>query len=1464
MGKAKSFSLRALLCAAVFIFLAVDLVYAADTYLYWGSNWKTPLKRKTATNGEIYEYYNEIRVPGSKGGGYGRSILEYNPNTTIPGESFIGYKKWDWDTLAASNQVKLEIYEGAYSPASSDVWSDIQPSERRTEYIYDYNTANERWWEVDTKVNLWVERLKTIYGSDGFNVLNRYWRDTAQRLLKELSTSTNIYSTFIYFNAPNPIQKWQYKYEYSYNESDEASVIGGATPGNLNIIYVFDTADTHDNKGDLIPNQGRLIREVHPVDSGLFHKALTYYTYNYHTSPGMEEARHYKRVYKYDAADEAGIIDGTITGTFDTEYELVAENYMVGRKGPLVGDRPTGEMITYRIDGSGVSHNNTYIDHLTSDPDKKDILLVYNWDASWNIIDVKKYYPDGKIEICTPTTAQVNGSDPNPIWPMKEQILPDSGFKKGVNLPWLYGTTTSGDKWSNYGYALGTSAATGEHYGFSRNIASLYNQMDKYKGGYVRIFLFSDFRAGLKLNPDGSVWTDANGDFAFTDFVYEDMQALLDSAKALGIKLMPVLFDFHIANGGGPGDHPELINDAGKRGKLLKLFENFFATFGNDSSIYAWDIMNEPEYASGATTANLQAFVGGFTDMIHAQAPGSQVTVGSRNNTDVALWKGLGLDLYQFHYYDTMGADPLNTPVIDLGLDRPVLVGEVQATDVINKLDLLNNNGYAGGFFWQDGNYTISDPDYASIQRWFEGVDYIYYTSGKLETATYSPAKDSDLYYHYIDEAFDHNGNGTIEGDENNYGRVDFQIRATPDPDLLNATVYIYDYYGGTKLERIKWAYKIGDYSDPSHPVVSNRLMVFYTEYFASGNKKYVVIMNINYTDSPSYWEKTLEYWDVASDSTGKQRIHRQWLFDSDPAKVDDIYYEYDTQERLICLVRDDGTGKGIVYVGDTDTMAFAYEYDASGNLLVTYSYYNNSSNDLFSKDVVGEHYYEYAWDIPAAGKLTMTMYEDNTKAVLLGTYIYYYTDKNDFSTWTLADNIYYGTDDQLWHRIGNFINIGSESKPQIDDAYSGFDAPTGTLTGFTYHAGFEYHSSGKIKVKRIYDNMSASENIRYEKYTYFDASGDALNEKIFYFDKVTYPGLKEIGSADNKWHRSNSFTAKLADGMQHTQYDEIYNDAGLTILEYVATYTYFASGRIETKTRDRADAYDNIRYEYLDEDFDWDGNGTINEDEHYGRLSGIQQSGGKYIKILDYYVGTKNVKKEEEYTSIAQTNWTETRWYYESGKLSKKIASGGEAAKYFDAGQASDTDYKLETYWGPDGKIMRWASVADHDTVNNYKKQWYYDGSTYFEVYNYYASGRVRYKDIYMFQGGQWTWTVAGSYADAGGDVAHGDPWGTWAGWILDRSITGASQYYTMPDKPTRSDTNPLSLMLQNQAGLLNAADPAYYSSLDNQVALDGTLSVNETKSVQMQMAGNYTYSGELATSSISSNDLKPNHNKH
>jgi len=293
-------------------------------------------------------------------------------------------------------------------------------------------------------------------------------------------------------------------------DADDSAVLSGASQTERRVSYVYDhknnwDVDTQKNgwierEKVIYDTDGTKVLEKYLRDeNALLIKDIhtdinTYYVYEYYGIGGMEDVIHYKKKYVYDEAVENDILSGSV-GTFVDSLEYIDTDYTV-RWGA------DGTITTLHVVGDN-SYNNTYLD--PSDG----ILHTYNWNDSWELINVRKEYPNGTVEICIPDDPE------DKVWPLLEKRVPAGNFIKGVNLPWIH-----------YGYDLGIHKETGGYDGFSKNLKMLYEKMDKYKGDCVRLFLFADLRAGVEFDADGNP-------IKFTDRVYEDMNALLDCASAL-------------------------------------------------------------------------------------------------------------------------------------------------------------------------------------------------------------------------------------------------------------------------------------------------------------------------------------------------------------------------------------------------------------------------------------------------------------------------------------------------------------------------------------------------------------------------------------------------------------------------------------------------------------------------------------------------------------------------------------------------------------------------------------------------------------------------------------------------------------------------------------------------------------------------------------------------------------------
>lgn len=307
----------------------------------------------------------------------------------------------------------------------------------------------------------------------------------------------------------------------------------------------------------------------------------------------------------------------------------------------------------------------------------------------------------------TPTSTPTNTPTPTVTpRPTPSQFIAHSG----ANEPWIH-----------YGWDVGRNPWGGSHEGFSSNQSALqadFEFLAQHEVQMVRVFTFCDLRSGIVFDVQGTPT-------GFDSYALKDFEVLIDIAEQYNLKLIPVLFDYMLADGvwyedgNLVGEHPDLITDPVKRQALVDIFQGLVRRFADRSCLFAWEVMNEPEYATAVSPQDLRVFVQGFTQMIHAEASGARVTLGSKSQTSLQDWTSLGLDIYQFHWY---GEDL--SSVEQLGLDKPVLIGEAQASGVVEKMDTAEQNGYLGLLFWSlNADYPFRDvaEDYRQwvISHWY-------------------------------------------------------------------------------------------------------------------------------------------------------------------------------------------------------------------------------------------------------------------------------------------------------------------------------------------------------------------------------------------------------------------------------------------------------------------------------------------------------------------------------------------------------------------------------------------------------------------------------------------------------------------------------------------------------------------------------------------------------------------------
>ncbi|KJJ83305.1 conserved hypothetical protein, secreted, partial [Candidatus Omnitrophus magneticus] len=507
--------------------------------------------------------------------------------------------------------------------------------------------------------------------------------------------------------------------------------------------------------------------------------------------------------------------------------------------------------------------------------------------------------------------------------------------------------------WSNYGHDLGAGVqpdTAGQYLGYSVYPQKLYDKMKKWENNVVRIFLFCDLRAGITFSStltlaDGTV-VPYGSPVGFTSNVYEDMQTLLDTAKNLNIKLMPVLFDYRIADGINSyyeGEHPDLITDGAKRNGLVEIFRPFIKAFGNNDSIYAWDVMNEPEMACEereniVPLSDMKEFVRDFIEMIHTEAGLAKVTVGSFDKGDMMKnWVEEEVDairqpdIYQFHYYDTMAEwHPIDFERLDHNAanleelsslnGKPVIAGELDPTYVIEKMDTLADNGYNGALFWDDADnpeWRVDPNELNELKNWFYGKVIIYYADtgfieaesfpvpspGNPATLTVAPSNVENLcvYVHYKNEDF--NGVGI--------GRIDRVISAKM--DWFGAKAFEYEYFAGTNKIKYVKMYHTADYIGANeyefkNPVFTREFDIngtfvnqwkYCTYYSDTGLKKEEIL------SAPDEWGNVYKFYIDEIDnwnyprSHGRELIEKRNYADSLGARAYKYVYYGDTYNRV-------------------------------------------------------------------------------------------------------------------------------------------------------------------------------------------------------------------------------------------------------------------------------------------------------------------------------------------------------------------------------------------------------------------------------------------------------------------------------------------------------------------------------------------------------------------------------------
>ncbi len=280
-------------------------------------------------------------------------------------------------------------------------------------------------------------------------------------------------------------------------------------------------------------------------------------------------------------------------------------------------------------------------------------------------------------------------------------------FLEGANLPWLtYGGDFGASAWS----PSGGVAKTGKQEELRRHLQEL-----KERGALVvRWFLFCDGRCGIRFTP---AVTPTGPD----ERLYADIDAALAALATEGMTVIFVLLDFlwfdkaRQVSGVQVGGRSRVVTGAYKQ--LLfrrRVLRPLFERYGRSPTILAWDIVNEPEWATrgwgggiigpAISFPAMRRFIKRTVRLVHRYT-GHLATVGLGNATGLPLVRGCGLDFFQVHWYDRWQEQaPLEQPVMELNLDRPLLLGEFPTRSSSRSpeaiVSIAKESGYCGALAW--------------------------------------------------------------------------------------------------------------------------------------------------------------------------------------------------------------------------------------------------------------------------------------------------------------------------------------------------------------------------------------------------------------------------------------------------------------------------------------------------------------------------------------------------------------------------------------------------------------------------------------------------------------------------------------------------------------------------------------------------------------------------------------------
>lgn len=321
-------------------------------------------------------------------------------------------------------------------------------------------------------------------------------------------------------------------------------------------------------------------------------------------------------------------------------------------------------------------------------------------------------------------------------------------YLHGINYPWSTDGSTV-----YYGLDFGANV-WGSHLGVSTRrdaVARDFSEMAALGFTVARWFVFCDGRSGIEYDEAG---VPARLDPHF----FRDFDTALEIALGAGIRVDVVLLDHHWMFSGltqtladpatgllyearlPEGRARVLLTARGRDALMEHVFRPLVHRYGPSGSradlgaaVLAYELMNEPDFVIAEWERDLSSrvsqplpfvvvaeLVARVSELVHEEHPAALTTLGCAKFHNLWAWDDdeMGLDALQVHTYpdvstDDVEDDLLETPASELGVRRPVILGEFPGNPATSKtaagpvdgtgddfLEFAWRSGYLGAWPW--------------------------------------------------------------------------------------------------------------------------------------------------------------------------------------------------------------------------------------------------------------------------------------------------------------------------------------------------------------------------------------------------------------------------------------------------------------------------------------------------------------------------------------------------------------------------------------------------------------------------------------------------------------------------------------------------------------------------------------------------------------------------------------------